>query len=230
MIRIAVVGDDWYISSRIERILLSYDHISTYDLDIEVFQNGLDYFKYLKNECNFDLIFRYNRRKYMIFELLQKIIDSALIQSFQNYLLKIRNALTLSTARAVFVFYGVFFITYFLSFRWFLFSILYGIKGKKKRAKKNAFWKQHRTLAWFFLKNGVIEKMEGTYPKASKLCVVYNIVSLSFILFGTLFLLLSIVSSLAYQLFLDTAYLYIILVFFPSTIFEFIFKVLNRNK
>lgn len=72
--------------------------------------------------------------------------------------------------------------------------------------------------------------MEGTYPKASKLCVVYNIVSLSFILFGTLFLLLSIVSSLAYQLFLDTAYLYIILVFFPSTIFEFIFKVLNRNK
>lgn len=166
----------------------------------------------------------------MIFELLQKIIDSALIQSFQNYLLKIRNALTLSTARAVFVFYGVFFITYFLSFRWFLFSILYGIKGKKKRAKKNAFWKQHRTLAWFFLKNSVIEKMEGTYPKASKLCVVYNIVSLSFILFGTLFLLLSIVSSLAYQLFLDTAYLYIILVFFPSTIFEFIFKVLNRNK
>ena len=85
MIRIAVVDDDWYISSRIERILLSYDHISTYDLDIEVFQNGLDYFKYLKNECNFDLIFRYNRRKYMIFELLQKIIDSALIQSFQNY-------------------------------------------------------------------------------------------------------------------------------------------------
>lgn len=166
----------------------------------------------------------------MIFELLQKIIDSALIQSFQNYLLKIRNALTLSTARAVFVFYGVFFITYFLSFRWFLFSILYGIKGKKKRVKKNAFWKQHRTLAWFFLKNGVIEKMEGTYPKASKLCVVYNIVSLSFILFGTLFLLLSIVSSLAYQLFLDTAYLYIILVFFPSTIFEFLFKVLNRNK
>ena len=150
MIRIAVVGDDWCISSRIERILLSYDHISTYDLDIEVFQNGLDYFKYLKNECNFDLIFRYNRRKYMIFELLQKIIDSALIQIFQNYLLKIRNALTLSTARAVFVFYGVFFITYFLSFRWFLFSILYGIKGKKKRAKKNAFWKQHRTLAWFF--------------------------------------------------------------------------------
>jgi hypothetical protein len=67
----------------------------------------------------------------MIFELLQKIIDSALIQSFQNYLLKIRNALTLSTARAVFVFYGVFFITYFLFFRWFLFSILYGIKGKK---------------------------------------------------------------------------------------------------
>ena len=48
MIRIAVVDDDWYISSRIERILLSYDHISTYDLDIEVFQNGLDYFKYLK--------------------------------------------------------------------------------------------------------------------------------------------------------------------------------------
>ena len=46
MIRIAVVDDDWYISSRIERILLSYDHISTYDLDIEVFQNGLDYFKY----------------------------------------------------------------------------------------------------------------------------------------------------------------------------------------
>ena len=45
MIRIAVVDDDWYISSRIERILLSYDHISTYDLDIEVFQNGLDYFK-----------------------------------------------------------------------------------------------------------------------------------------------------------------------------------------
>ena len=41
----------------------------------------------------------------MIFELLQKIIDSALIQSFQNYLLKIRNALTLSTARALFVFY-----------------------------------------------------------------------------------------------------------------------------
>ena len=57
MIRIAVVDDDWYISSRIERILLSYDHISTYDLDIEVFQNGLDYFKYLKNEHDFDLIF-----------------------------------------------------------------------------------------------------------------------------------------------------------------------------
>lgn len=56
-IRIAVVDDDWYISSRIERILLSYDHISTYDLDIEVFQNGLDYFKYLKNEHDFDLIF-----------------------------------------------------------------------------------------------------------------------------------------------------------------------------
>ncbi len=45
VIRIAVVGDDWYISSRIERILLSYDHISTYDLDIEVFQNRLNYFK-----------------------------------------------------------------------------------------------------------------------------------------------------------------------------------------
>lgn len=72
----------------------------------------------------------------MIFELLQKIIDSALIQSFQSYLLKIRNVLTLSTARAVFVFYGVFFITYFLSFRWFLFSILYRIKGKKKEQKK----------------------------------------------------------------------------------------------
>ena len=56
MIRIAVVDDDWYISSRIERILLSYDHISTYDLDIKVFQNGLDYFKYLKNEHDF---FRY---------------------------------------------------------------------------------------------------------------------------------------------------------------------------
>lgn len=103
----------------------------------------------------------------MIFELLQKIIDSALIQSFQNYLLKIRNALTLSTARAVFVFYGVFFITYFLFFRWFLFSILYGIKGKKKRAK-NAFWKQHRTLAWFFLKNGVIEKMGRNLSKSFK--------------------------------------------------------------
>lgn len=63
-------------------------------------------------------------------------MKSILFQSFQNYLLKIRNALTLSTARAVFVFYGVFFITYFLSFRWFLFSILYGIKGKKKEQKK----------------------------------------------------------------------------------------------
>lgn len=66
-------------------------------------------------------------------------MKSILFQSFQNYLLKIRNALTLSTARAVFVFYGVFFITYFLFFRWFLFSILYGIKGKKKRAKKMRF-------------------------------------------------------------------------------------------
>ena len=74
----------------------------------------------------------------MIFELLQKIIDSALIQSFQNYLLKIRNALTLSTARAVFVFYGIFFITYFLFFRWFLFSILYGLKGKKKKSGNGA--------------------------------------------------------------------------------------------
>lgn len=52
----------------------------------------------------------------MIFELLQKMIDSALIQSFQNYLLKIRNALTLSTARAVFVFYGVFSLHIFFSF------------------------------------------------------------------------------------------------------------------
>ena len=166
----------------------------------------------------------------MIFELLQKMIDSALIQSFQNYLLKIRNALTLSTARAVFVFYGVFFITYFLFFRWFLFSILYGIKGKKKRAKKCVLEAASNISLVFFWKMVLLKKMEGTYPKASKLCVVYNIVSLSFILFGTLFLLLSIVSSLAYQLFLDTAYLYIILVFFPSTIFEFIFNVLNRNK
>ena len=86
-----------------------------------------------------DIIKSINERQYMIFELLQKMIDSALIQSIQNYLLTIRNALTLSTARAVFVFYGVFFITYFLFFRWFLFSILYGIKGKKKRAKKMRF-------------------------------------------------------------------------------------------
>ena len=70
----------------------------------------------------------------MIFELLQKIIDSALIQSFQNYLLKIRNALTLSTARAVFVFYGVFFITYFLS----LVLVFYTVwnKRKEKKSKK----------------------------------------------------------------------------------------------
>ena len=90
-------------------------------------------------EQNWDIIKSINERQYMIFELLQKMIDSALIQSIQNYLLTIRNALTLSTARAVFVFYGVFFITYFLFFRWFLFSILYGIKGKKKRAKKLYF-------------------------------------------------------------------------------------------
>ena len=87
-------------------------------------------------EQNWDIIKSINERQYMIFELLQKMIDSALIQSIQNYLLTIRNALTLSTARAVFVFYGVFFITYFLFFRWFFFSILYRIKGKKKRAKK----------------------------------------------------------------------------------------------
>jgi len=103
-------------------------------------------------------------------------------------------------------------------------------KRKEKKEQKKCVLEAASNISLVFLKNGVIEKMEGTYPKASKLCVVYNIVSLSFILFGTLFLLLSIVSSLAYQLFLDTAYLYIILVFFPSTIFEFIFKVLNRNK
>ena len=96
----------------------------------------------------------------MIFELLQKIIDSALIQSIQNYLLTIRNDLTLSTARAVFVFYGVFFITYFLFFRWFLFSILYGIKGKKKKSKKKCILEAGSNISlvffekWCYWKNG----------------------------------------------------------------------------
>lgn len=57
MIRIAIVDDDCYLSSHVERVLLAYNRISTYDFEIEVFNSGYDLFQYLEEEQNFDLIF-----------------------------------------------------------------------------------------------------------------------------------------------------------------------------
>ncbi len=57
MIRIAVVDDDCYLASHVERVLLAYNRISTYDFEIEVFSSGYDLFQYLEEEQNFDLIF-----------------------------------------------------------------------------------------------------------------------------------------------------------------------------
>lgn len=57
MIRIAIVDDDCYLCSNIEKVLLAYDRVSTYDLEIEVFFSGNDLLSYIEEEQNFDLIF-----------------------------------------------------------------------------------------------------------------------------------------------------------------------------
>lgn len=57
MIRIAIVDDDCYLCSNIEKVLLAYDRVSTYDLEVEVFFNGDSLLSYMEEEDNFDLIF-----------------------------------------------------------------------------------------------------------------------------------------------------------------------------
>lgn len=58
MIRIAVVDDDWLLSSKIEKIVLAYDQVSTYHFDVEVFHNGADFLRYIDTEnVVFDLVF-----------------------------------------------------------------------------------------------------------------------------------------------------------------------------
>lgn len=57
MIRIAVVDDDYYLCSNVEKVLLAYNQVSTYDFEIEVFQSGEDLLRYLEEYQDFDLIF-----------------------------------------------------------------------------------------------------------------------------------------------------------------------------
>ncbi len=51
------MDDDCYLCSNIEKVLLAYDRVSTYDLEIEVFFSGNDLLSYIEEEQNFDLIF-----------------------------------------------------------------------------------------------------------------------------------------------------------------------------
>jgi DNA-binding LytR/AlgR family response regulator len=57
MIRIAIVDDECYLCSYIEKVLLAYNRVSTYDFNIEVFKSGEDMFQYIDKFQNFDLIF-----------------------------------------------------------------------------------------------------------------------------------------------------------------------------
>lgn len=57
MIRIAIVDDDIKLCSKIEQILLAYDKVASIDIDIEVLYNGEDFYKFIINEHDFDLVF-----------------------------------------------------------------------------------------------------------------------------------------------------------------------------
>lgn len=57
LIRIAIVDDDCFLCSNIEKVLLAYHQVSTYDFEIEVFQSGEDILRYLEEYQDFDLIF-----------------------------------------------------------------------------------------------------------------------------------------------------------------------------
>ena len=57
MLRIAIVDDDIKLCSKIEQILLAYDKVASIDIDIEVLYNGEDFYKFIINEHDFDLVF-----------------------------------------------------------------------------------------------------------------------------------------------------------------------------
>ncbi len=57
MIRIAIVDDDIYVGSKIEKMLITYSSVSTYDFKIDVFQSGEELCKHMINEQKFDLVF-----------------------------------------------------------------------------------------------------------------------------------------------------------------------------
>lgn len=56
LIRIAIVDDDCFLCSNIEKVLLAYHQVSTYDFEIEVFQSGEDILRYLEEYQDFDFL------------------------------------------------------------------------------------------------------------------------------------------------------------------------------
>ena len=57
MTYIAICDDDKNLCSKIENIILEYNKISPFEIDVEVFYSGFDFFKHCKLEHEFDLIF-----------------------------------------------------------------------------------------------------------------------------------------------------------------------------
>lgn len=57
MLKIAICDDEQIVCADIEKYILDFKKESGLDLEVEVFNSGIDLFKFIKNENTFDLIF-----------------------------------------------------------------------------------------------------------------------------------------------------------------------------
>lgn len=174
----------------------------------------------------------------MISFILDLIIENSELSNSPKYAYAMHQFITkITVERAITVFYGSYVLAYFFAFRGFLFSLQTHIEGKvsKKKLKKmmrlfkHDFEKEHPFLAWLLLKNGFVQECECFYPRISKICVVYNYVSLAILLMGTIFLICSVVLPFFYQFFLDMMFIYVVFIFIPTEICQFAFRIAYRN-
>ena len=174
----------------------------------------------------------------MISFILDLIIENSGLSNTPKCIYAMYQLITgITIERAITVFYGSYILAYFFAFRGFLFSLQTRIEGKvsKKKMKKmmrsfkNDFGKKHPFLAWLLLRNGYIQKCECFYPRFSKMCIVYNYVSLTILILGTIFLIFSAVLHFFYLLFLDMMLIYVFFIFIPTEICQFAFRIAFRN-
>ncbi len=132
------------------------------------------------------------------------IVSSSVLQELQDKILEVKS--TYTPNRAIFVFYGSFFIIYFIFFRWKLFALKHDCSIQQKRCKKNKkktsrFWHNHRSLSWFLLQDETLEIIRVSHSRLVILCIVCNYINILFFIFGTIFLIISIFFYASYQLF-----------------------------